>query len=293
MTLTSNNQSLNSCLDPYRTGNHRTVGTQSLDWNQIQDGELDAITVEAQGDWNQDPVRAIQQWRRTLKEGGTLAVALANPTAGITPQAFATLIKLVGGFLHGALRPSNGNGLLFVGNRARVADIRAPMQVLSEGIVKASSDPRARGELYFQIGTVFLQIGDYSSALSCFENLRTTEPDSAEALFGLGMCETLRGNYGLAIGLLEQAAARDPRNPQITTWIELAKTNWSKVQSGGTSSNTSSSTGNTGSSSNSGAGNPNLILNPQPTTVRAGINPTNPASTRTTLAIHNRPVSHR
>jgi tetratricopeptide (TPR) repeat protein len=295
MTINSNTNSAssaNACLDPYRTGRNRTVtnhiGSSGVEWNQIQDGDLDSITVETTSDWHKDPVAAIREWRRTLKEGGTLAVALLNPTQGIAPQAFATLIKLVGGFLHGALRPVGGGTLLFVGNRARVADIRAPMSVLGEGLVKAATDTRARGELYFQIGTVFLQIGDYTSALGCFENLKTLEPDSAEALFGLGMCETLRGNYGLAISLLEQAGGRDPRNPQIPTWIELARANWSKVQDG-TQSDVAGNTGNTSPA----PANANLILNPQPATVRSGINPANAGATRTALPIHGRPVSRR
>ena len=48
MTLTTTNNSLTSCLDPYRTGTNRTVaGPQSgSDWSQVQDGSLDSITVE-------------------------------------------------------------------------------------------------------------------------------------------------------------------------------------------------------------------------------------------------------
>jgi tetratricopeptide (TPR) repeat protein len=140
----------------------------------------------------------------------------------VAPEVFVTLADLVGGFLHGEVKAVDASHSLFVGIRSTVAEIRMPLSVHGPLFAKAADQPKARGELYFQIATILLQAHDYELASTCYRKLADLEPQSSEALFGLGMCEVCRGEIESGLEFLKAAKALDPQNAEIQKWIDLA-----------------------------------------------------------------------
>jgi hypothetical protein len=198
----------------------------------VTDASADAVVGIGATQRGGDPIESMREWRRVLREGGALALIVAetgDPERGGhaswgTPQGLVSLLRLVGGFEVQKLEPLREAGAwLLVAARSAIAEIREPFGALGSGIARvAGSDPRARAELYFQIGTVLLQAGDAERGLGCFEALARLEPDSSEAHFGRGMCLARLERWSQALTELQRAAALDPGNAQIARWIELA-----------------------------------------------------------------------
>ena len=155
--------SLESC----RRGDCRDVRpgdpTAGEAWRQTPDAGLDSILVWPGARWDLDPVSALREWRRTLKDGGTLAVDLSAEAGAASALNFVNLLNLVGGFFHGAMLPSGEDRFLITATRSPIAQIRVPFAVHGEAFARAAQATKGRAELYFQVATVLLQAGDADS----------------------------------------------------------------------------------------------------------------------------------
>ena len=76
--------------------------------------------------------------------------------------------------------------MFLVAERNRVAEIRGPLgMICAELAGSARQSEDARSELYFQIGTVFLQAGDPAQAETCFKSMLAMEPDNTRGCSAL------------------------------------------------------------------------------------------------------------
>jgi tetratricopeptide (TPR) repeat protein len=71
-------------------------------------------------------------------------------------------------------------------------------------------DPEPRAWMIVQAAWLFWHEGDYAGAAAGFELARTTMPEYAPALEGLGRTELARGNYAAAVSWLERARKARP-----------------------------------------------------------------------------------
>lgn len=191
----------------------------------IEDASVDVIVGIGVAVRAGEAVAAVREWRRVVRLGGKLALAL--PVGADDPQGFLALVRIVGGFDVRALETlPGGEARILIAERSAVAEVRETLGNLGPGLARAAqSDERARHELWFQIGTILLQAGDPERARSCFAELARVEPGSADAMFGVGMCEAGLGRWSQALTELRRAAAIDPNNRQIANWIEVVGRN--------------------------------------------------------------------
>ena len=128
-------------------------------------GSIDTVIVAWELERMPDPLACMREWRRILREGGTLAMVLrARGTSDeqvrhtFTPSYLVALINRLGGFNVTSIdEVEPGVSWIFVAERSYVAEIRGPMGTIGAdlaGLARERLD--ARAELYFQIGTVFL-----------------------------------------------------------------------------------------------------------------------------------------
>jgi len=192
-------------------------------WSHLADGSVDVIVSLGTPDVVADPVSEIQQWRRVLREGGTLALI---PGRLGPPLWLISLLNYLGGFeITGARSIRPKATWLVVAERKGVAEIRSPLGTLGPRLAElASHSPTALAELYFQVGTILLQAGDPELAGRCFSTLLDLEGGSANGLLGLGMCHASRDRWTDALLDLQRALELSPNDEQIQRWVQLAQT---------------------------------------------------------------------
>ena len=178
-----------------------------------------------------DPLACMREWRRIIREGGTLAMALrARGTSDgealhtFTPGYLVALINRLGGFnVTGIDEVEPGVSWTLVAERNYVAEIRGPLGTIGAELAgRARERLDARAELYFQIGTVFLQAGDPEQAEASFKNLLMIEADNADGVFGLGMSYAGQGRWQEATVELKRVVGHDPSNEDARRWLQLA-----------------------------------------------------------------------
>ncbi len=189
----------------------------------LGEGTVDSIVGVAILSHQNDLIAAISGWRRALKEGGNLALVVEQVRH--LPQDLTILINLVGGFeVKKVDSIIDGETWLLVAQRSQVAEVRMPMGVQGANFAAAANQNQAaRGELYFQLGTILVQAGDAALAEVCFKNLLALEPENSEACFGLGMCYGSLGRWSDALTELLRAQSLQPDSPEVQRWIELAR----------------------------------------------------------------------
>lgn len=199
---------------------------------QFHDGSIDCLATVYGFETLDDGIKGLREWRRVLREEGTLAMVLHDKDCtkeGLrhlySPAAINNLLCTVGGFrIDQFARLANENAWVLVAKREAVLDVRMPFGIqaaaLSESV--AGSD-RVRAELYFQVGTLMLRSGDPKLAEHCFRGLYDLEPENSHAFFGLGMCLGTMQQWAEALTELQRCLAIDPNNKEAQRWAELAK----------------------------------------------------------------------
>ncbi len=227
-----------AALTPYLRGNafelpgvdHRLLpGTRMLarcasrgthDFDAIEDGGADAI-VSLWGplpvaDW----VEEVAQWRRVLAPGGTVALVAQRAADA---NGVRVLLDCLGGFECALRSVSADGGWLLTATRSAVAEVRAPLTALGSRLAaRAAEDDVARAELYLQLGAILLQADDPDLARACFASLVALDPNSAQGILGLGMCDGAQGQWRQAQEMVAQAAKLDPHDQRVAQWRELA-----------------------------------------------------------------------
>lgn len=195
---------------------------ENHDLTVYEDGSVDVIVGEGALERCADPVAALREWRRVLREGGTLALRDGPQWSA---ACFVGVAHLVGGFEVEDVEPVEPEGRwTLVARRRAVAEVRAPLAILGPMCAAAARrDDAAAAELRFQVGSILLQAGDPSLALACFEKLPEDQQRTAEVSFATGMCKTLLSRFDAALADLQRAASLDPRNEQIPLWIEQCR----------------------------------------------------------------------
>ncbi|MHC5063418.1 MAG: methyltransferase domain-containing protein [Planctomycetota bacterium] len=199
---------------------------------QYEAGSIDSLVSVHGLERLEDSIKALREWRRVLREGGTLAIVVCNPASAArearhvySPAALNNLVCTVGGFrVDQFVRLDEDSGWLLVAKREAVLDVRMPMGLQGPVIAQSvSRHPTALAELYFQIGILMLRSGDASLAESCFRSLMNHEPENAHAFFGLGMCLGSKQQWPEALTELQRAVSLDAGNREAQRWVELAK----------------------------------------------------------------------
>ncbi len=194
-------------------------------------GSIDTVVAIWELERMPDPLACMQEWRRILRDGGRLIVALhAAGTSDepvrhtFTPSYLVALINRLGGFNIAAIEDIVPDASwMLIAERSFVAEIRAPLGTIgSELAGRAREHEDSRVELYFQIGTVFLQAGDPVQAEGCFKRMLAMETDSTDGLFGLGMSYGSQGRWNEARVELQKVMDHDPNNEDAARWLMLA-----------------------------------------------------------------------
>jgi tetratricopeptide (TPR) repeat protein len=194
------------------------------DWSRLADGSVDTLVSVGALDTLRDPIAEIHQWRRVLREGGTLALV---PQRLGPPLWLIGMLGYLGGFeiLQARSLPSSSTWLL-VGQRSAVAEIRGPLATLGPRIAAVARQSNAGlAELRLQIGALLLQAGDVALAMQCYGTLLDSEERLAEGLLGLGMCHGERAAWPEAEGALRRALALAPDDERVRRWLRRAEDN--------------------------------------------------------------------
>ncbi len=212
-------------------GKELTVPADSL--LVFSQGELDYLVFPLTLEAFPDPIRIFREARRVLKEKGNLLVLAVDGRGAEGPKmeghlhaydpAFlAKLVELSGGFAIRALREVGETGwILLRAERDILSDVRVPFVTYTPNWVQAAQSPEGCAELFFHLGILHLQIGDLARAADAFQQVLAFEPESAEAMGGLGMAALCGEDPKTARAWFEKALARDPSNGDFRKWLEL------------------------------------------------------------------------
>ena len=213
-------------------GKELTVPADSL--LVFSQGELDYLVFPMTIEAFPDPIRVFREARRVLKEKGELVILAVDGRSGEGPKVeghlhaydpafLARLVELSGGFAIRALREVADTGLILLrAERDTRSDVSVPFVTFTPNWVQAAQSPEGCSELFFQLGILHLQIGDLARAADFFEQVLGFEPESAEAMGGLGMAALCGEDPAGARAWLEKALAQDPSNGDFRKWLELA-----------------------------------------------------------------------
>ncbi len=187
------------------------------------------LTIEA----FPDPIRVFREARRVLKEKGDLFILAVDGRNCEGPKVqghlhvydpafLARLVELTGGFKIRALREVSETGLILLrAERDTRSDVRVPFVTYTPNWIQAAQSPEGCAELFFQLGILHLQIGDLARAADCFQQVLAFEPESVEAMGGLGMAALCGEDPAGAREWFEKALSLDPTNGDYRKWLEL------------------------------------------------------------------------
>jgi len=217
------------------TGKEVTVPGDSL--LVFSEGEMDYAVLPLTLEGMPDPVKMLRETRRVLKQGGELFIVAADGRQATGPAAaghrhvyepafLARLVETACGFSIKALRQVGESGLVLLrAERDLRADVRIPFVTYTPGFVEAAKSPEGCAELYFNLGILYMQLGDTHRSLDSFQQVLAFEPESVEAHGGMGMAALCGGDSELACTWLEKAVAMDATNSDYRKWLELAMEN--------------------------------------------------------------------
>jgi len=242
------------CLAPFcrgrtlgfgQIGSRALPGVETRGWDSVdqgngfeslasvEDGSVDNVVVVFALERCFDPVAALSEWARVLKERGRLAMVLrfvgpeeVNPDRhAFSPQYLVSIINRVAGLQITRLDEVPGsNSWVAVAENDSTAGVRVPLGSMGRQFaILAQKNPEARAELYFQIGMIFLQSGDPWVAETCFRKQLELDPTSSDAMFGLGMAFGGQGQWGAALTELQRVAALDSKNEEVRRWLSVAQ----------------------------------------------------------------------
>lgn len=213
--------------DPVDQGN----GFESL--ASVEDGTVDNVVAVFALEECFDPVHALGEWARILKERGRLAMVFrfvgpeeTNPARHVfSPQYLVSIVNRVAGLQITRLDEVPGSkSWIAVAENNSTAGVRVPLGAMGRQFaILAQKNPEARAELYFQLGMIFLQSGDPWVAETCFRKQLELEATSSDAMFGLGMAFGGQGLWQQALSELQKVAALDPQNEEVGRWLSVAK----------------------------------------------------------------------
>ncbi len=196
--------------------------------------ELDFVVYPLTFETLPDPIKSLREARRVLKEKGELyVVAVDGRKAGrppfeghthlYTPAFLARVVEMAGGFYVNALREVGDSCLVMLrAERNTKADVRLPFVTYTPHFVEAARSPEGCSELFFQLGVLYLQIGDTKRAIDSFNQVLAFEPGSPEAMGGIGMAYLCGEDKKNARAWFEKALEKDPSNSDYRKWLELA-----------------------------------------------------------------------
>lgn len=194
------------------------------DWSRLADGSVDTLVSVGALDTLRDPIVEIHQWRRVLREGGTLVLVPLRPGP---PLWLMGLLGYLGGFEIAQARSLAMPGAwVVVGQRNAVAEIRGPLATLGPRLAEiARQSDAGRAELRLQVGALLLAAGDVALALQCYGTLLDSQAHLVEGLLGLGMCHGERSAWPEAEAALQQARALAPEDARVHRWLRRIEDN--------------------------------------------------------------------
>ena len=187
----------------------------------IEDASLDYVVAGGDflGDGN--ATTRLLEWRRVLKEGGTLAILLPSgsahhdlvvrylvQTAGIRLE---TKTDLPGGFQ------------VLVGHRSFFQAWRRGIAEVGREVGRVEKPDGWKQEVAFGIGTLLLETAEGDGACQFFEAVLRHDPTSVDAWIGLGIANVVAGRTDVARQHFATVLAAEPDNALAQEWTERLK----------------------------------------------------------------------
>ncbi len=174
------------------------------------------------------PTSLLQEWRRVLVEGGRLALLVEGATLPI--DVLARYVGREGGFAMDNPMPLENGSWLLKGNRSFRHCLLQVTETLGREIGREDKPEGWESELAFSLGSLLLNAGDGQNAAIFFNNALAEEPQSIEAMIGLGLSLGLQANWRGAESVLQEVLVKEPGHPIATEWLERFRNNLLRPQ---------------------------------------------------------------
>ena len=197
----------------------------------IQDGpEFDASDssldfVVAGPEWLQGdiPTSLLQEWRRLIGEGGRIALLVEGESLPV--EILARYVGVEGGFaMDNPVAVEDGIWML-IGQRNFRHCLLQVTETLGREIGREDKPDGWESELSFSLGSLLLNAGDGPNASIFFNSALAEEPQSIEAMIGLGLSLGLQANWRGAESVLKEVLVMEPGHPIASEWLERFRNN--------------------------------------------------------------------
>ena len=180
-------------------------------------GKFRALAVER----NQERLEKIQELHPELAgESIDLSkIDIADLPEELKGNLFSMKEQIILAHLTGLSRV-NKYAIDFLNGFANVykGNVEEGIQQLKDAIILSPDRPG----LHLQLGDVYLKQRDWESAKDCFERAHELDPDSPQAIFGLGRCQLGMKNNREAVEFLLQSVGQLFHNPQAHYYLGIA-----------------------------------------------------------------------
>ncbi|HHI80220.1 MAG TPA: tetratricopeptide repeat protein [Planctomycetes bacterium] len=185
---------------------------------EVADASLDYVVAGGDflGDGN--ATTRLLEWRRTLKEGGTLAVLLPSESAH-HDLVVRYLVQTAGIRLESKTDLPGGLRLL-VGQRNFYQAWRRGIADVGREVGRLDKPDGWKQEVAFGIGTLLLETAEGEGACQFFEAVLRHDPTSVDAWIGLGIANVVAGRPDVARQHFATVLAAEPENALAQEWTQ-------------------------------------------------------------------------
>lgn len=184
----------------------------------VPDASLDFVVAGPEWIQGDIPTSLVQEWRRVLGEGGRLALLVEG--GAIPADVLARYVGMEGGFAMDNPVPLEEGVTLLVGHRSFRHCLLRVTESLGREIGREDKPEGWESELSFSLGSLLLNAGDGANAAIFFNAALAEEPQSIEAMIGLGLSLGLQANWRGAESVLLEVLALEPDNEIAAEWLE-------------------------------------------------------------------------
>jgi hypothetical protein len=183
-----------------------------------EDASLDYVVAggDILGDGN--ATTRLLEWRRTLKEGGTLAVLL--PTGSAHHDLVVRYLVQTAGIRLESKTDMPGGFQVLVGHRSFFQAWRRGIAEVGREVGRMEKPDGWKQEVAFGIGTLLLETAEGEGACQFFETVLKHDPTSVDAWIGLGIANVVAGRTDVARQHFATVLAAEPENKLALEWTE-------------------------------------------------------------------------
>ncbi len=188
---------------------------------EVEDSSLDYVVAGGDflGDGN--ATTRLLEWRRTLKEGGTLSVLL--PSGSAFHDLVVRYFVQTAGIRLESKTDLPGGFQVLVGHRSFFQSWRRGISEVGREVGRVSKPDGWKQEVAFGIGTLLLETAEGEGACQFFEAVLKHDPTSVDAWIGLGIANVVAGRIDVAQQHFATVLAAEPENQLAQEWIERLK----------------------------------------------------------------------